>query len=52
MIDHGGIIQDIKDTGNYEFKVQVDIEKLEDEQIFNEIKEQLERLVLYNDAKN
>ena len=52
MIDQGGIIQDIKDTGNYEFKVQLDIEKLEDEQIFNEIKEQLERLVLYNDAKN
>lgn len=52
MIVQGGIIKDIENTGDYEFKVRVNIEDLENEQIFNEIKEQLERLVLYNSVQN
>lgn len=48
----GGIIKDIENTGDYEFKIRVNIEDFENEQIFNEIKEQLERLVLYNSVQN
>lgn len=52
MIVQGGIIKDIENTGDYEFKIRVNIEDFENEQIFNEIKEQLERLVLYNSVQN
>ena len=48
MIVQGGIIRDIESTGNYEFKIRVDIDDLESEQICSEIKEQLEYLVRYN----
>ena len=45
MIVQQGIIKDIENTGDYEFKIRVNIEDLENEQIYNEITEQLDRLV-------
>lgn len=46
------IIKDIENTGDYEFKIRVDIDDLENEQICSEIKEQLEHLVRYNSVYN
>ena len=37
---------------HYEFKIRVDIDDLENEQICSEIKEQLEHLVRYNSVYN
>lgn len=52
MVVQGGIIKDIENTGDYEFKIRVDIDDLENEQICSEIKEQLEHLVRYNSLYN
>ena len=52
MVVQGGIIKDIENTGDYEFKIRVDIDDLENEQICSEIKEQLEHLVRYNSVYN
>ena len=38
MVVQGGIIRDIENTGDYEFKIRVDIDDLENEQICSEIK--------------
>ena len=52
MVVQGEIIKDIENTGDYEFKIRVDIDDLENEQICSEIKEQLEHLVRYNSVYN
>lgn len=52
MVLQAGIIRDIKNTGNYEFKTRVNIDDLDNEHIENEIKEQLERLMKYNSIHN
>lgn len=52
MIVQGGIIKDIENTGNYEFKIRVNIDDLEDEQISSELNEALNNLVKYNSALN
>lgn len=52
MIVQGNVIKDIEDTGNYEFKIWVNIDDLEDAKIYSELKEQLERLVKYSSAHN
>lgn len=48
MIVQGEIIKNKENTGNYEFKIRVNIDNIEDNQINNELKEQLEKLVRYN----
>lgn len=52
MIVQGSIIKDIENTGNYEFKIRVNIDDLEDEQISSELNEALNNLVKYNSALN
>lgn len=52
MIVQGGIIKDIENTGDYKFKIRVNIDDLDNEQICSEIKEQLEYLVRYNGVYN
>jgi len=52
MIVQNGIIKDIENAGDYQFKIRVNIEDLENEQISSEMEEQLERLVRYNDIHN
>ena len=52
MILQAGIIRDIENTGNYEFKTRANIDDLDNEHIENEIKEQLKRLIKYNSIHN
>lgn len=52
MVVQGGIIKDIENTGNYEFKLRVDIDDSGNEHICSDIKEQLEYLVRFNSVHN
>lgn len=52
MVVQGGIIRDIENTGNYEFKIRVNIDDLDNEQICSDVNEQLEYLVRYNSVYN
>lgn len=50
MILNAGIICEIEDNGNYEFKIAENIDELEDERINYDVKEQLELLERYNNS--
>lgn len=48
MILRSGIISNIENTGDYEFRIRVTLDNLDDEQISDEIKRELGLLVRYN----
>lgn len=48
MILRSGIINNIENTGDYEFRIRVSLDNLDDEQIADEIKRELGLLVRYN----
>lgn len=52
MIAQGEYIKDIENTDVYTFKMRVNIDDLENEQLFTEIEEQLEKFRIYKEGKN
>lgn len=52
MVAQGEYIKDIENTDVYTFKMRVNIDDLENEQLFTEIEEQLEEFRIYKEGKN
>ena len=52
MISQKQYIKDTENTDIYTFKMRVNIDDLENEQLFTEIEEQLEKFRIYKEGKN